>query len=236
MYTVREPVRHGHRGQVPIRQVGAYMKRNKWTLLCHNIGFATLGVLAYAAGAWNPSFFMRCYGWSPASSGIVIGIVTMVSGSLGITAGGRFADRLADRGCRDSKMRVSMYSTIASVPFGVAMYLAPNAALAAALYVPLSFLGCVWIGLGAAAIQEMMPNAMRGQATAVYLSFSSLIGPGVGPTAVALLTDYYFHNDASIGYSLLIVRLIGSLFSAAMLWLGLKQFKLTMDRLKERAS
>ena len=112
------------------------------------------------------------------------------------------------------------------------MYLAPNAVVATVSYIPLLFFGCMWIGLGPAAIQEMMPNAMRGQASAVYLLCSSLIGPGVGPTAVALLTDYYFHNDLAIGYSLLIVRVIGSLLGAALLWLGLKQFVLSVERLK----
>jgi MFS family permease len=234
LVSVREPLRRGHGGRVPVREVAGYMLSNKWTLLCHNLGYAVLSLLAYAAGAWNPTFFIRHYGWSAASSGIMMGTVSMIFGTLGVIAGGRFADRMADRGCRDSKMRVSLYTTLASLPFGVALYLAPTGALATAIYIPLMFFGCAWYGIGAAAIQEMMPNAMRGQASAIFLLMGTLIGPGIGPTAVALLTDYYFHNDAAIGYSLLIVRVVGTLLGAALLWLGLKQFRLSMDRMQSR--
>ena len=48
---------------------------------------------------------------------------------------------------------------------------------------------------------------------------------------MALLTDYYFHNEAATGYSLATVNVIGSLLPALMLWVGTKQFKLTIGKL-----
>jgi MFS family permease len=64
--------------------------------------------------------------------------------------------------------------------------------------------GAVSTGLVPAALQLITPNELRGQITAVYLLLTSLIGLGMGPTAVALLTDYYFEDPRSIGASLAI--------------------------------
>ena len=60
-------------------------------------------------------------------------------------------------------------------------------------------------GVGPAAIQEIMPNSMRGQASAVYLFVITMVGLGIGPTAVALCTDFVFGDDNALRYSLLIV-------------------------------
>jgi MFS family permease len=59
LYTVREPVRRGYSGRIPVREVWTYMMRNKRTLFCHNMAYAILSLLAYSAGAWNPTFFIR---------------------------------------------------------------------------------------------------------------------------------------------------------------------------------
>ncbi len=239
LYAIREPVRRGSAravGRIPLRQVLSYMGRNRRTFLCHNFGLGLTAFGTYAGGAWDPTFFIRTYGWSAERAGVVLGAIIMIAGSAGIVAGGRFADWLAERGHRDSKMRVAMYATLANVPLALAMYSSPNAALAAVLFVPHLFFTSAPYGVAPAAIQEMMPNAMRGQASALYLLVNTLVGLGLGPTAVALLTDYAFHNDAAIRYSLLIVSASGSLASAAVLGLGLKPFLESLERLKEYES
>jgi MFS family permease len=99
--------------------------------------------------------------------------------------------------------------------------------------VPTIFVTSLPVGVAAAAIQEMMPNVMRGQASALYLFVINLIGLGLGPTAVALVTDYVFHNDNAVHYSLLIVGTIAHVGAALLLWLGLKPFVSSLDRLKD---
>jgi hypothetical protein len=84
-----------------------------------------------------------------------------------------------------------------------------------------------------AAIQQMMPNVLRGQASAIYLFVVNLIGLGLGPTAVALMTDYVFRNDDAVRYSLLVVGTAAHLLAAGLLWNGLKPFLVSLERLKE---
>jgi MFS family permease len=88
-------------------------------------------------------------------------------------------------------------------------------------------------GVAPAAIQQIMPNAMRGQASAIYLFVVNLIGLGLGPTAVALTTDFVFRDDQAVNYSLLIVNTVAHLVAAMLLWIGLKPFMSSLDRLKE---
>ena len=58
-------------------------------------------------------------------------------------------------------------------------------------------------GPAASAAQEMTPNQMRAQASAFYLFMTNLIGLGLGPTVVALFTDYVFSDTMMIRYSLI---------------------------------
>jgi len=59
-----------------------------------------------------------------------------------------------------------------------------------------------------------MPNTMRAQASALYLFVVNLIGLGLGPTAVAMTTDYVFADDLAVRYSLLSVATLAHVGSA----------------------
>jgi MFS family permease len=244
MYTVREPVRRGVKlikgadgksrvAQVPMREVYDYILKNKRTFICHNVGFALLSFSSYGSTAWIPTFFSRNHGWSVSQAGVVYGAIVAVFGTLGIVAGGRLADWLAERGRSDANMRVGLIVSLVWLPFGLLYPVVPDATWAAALLAPTVFLASAPFGVAPAAIQQMMPNTMRGQASAVYLFVVNLIGLGIGPTAVAMTTDYVFRNDDAVNYSLLIVATLAHLAAAALLWAGLKSFPRSLDYLKQ---
>jgi MFS family permease len=244
VYTIREPVRRGIKlfkaadgrmkvAQVPLKQVFAYIFENKQTFLCHNVGFALLSFSSYGSTSWIPTFLTRNHGWTGAKPGLVFGAMVAIFGTLGIVAGGWLADRMAARGHRDANMRVGLIAALAWLPCGILYPLVPSDDWAIALMVPSVFLASAPFGVAPAAIQQMMPNAMRGQASAVYLFIVNLIGLGLGPTAVAVTTDYIFRNDYKVNYSLAIVAAIAHLVAALLLWAGLKPFMHSLDRLKE---
>ncbi|MGB0034124.1 MAG: MFS transporter [Candidatus Acidiferrales bacterium] len=244
LYTVKEPPRKGTRvtkaadgratvAKVPLRDVISYMRENRATFLCHNVGFALLAFSSFGSSAWIPAFFIRRYGWTGSQAGVVYGTILVIFGTLGIVTGGRVADWLAQRGFQDASMRVGLISALAWLPTGILFPLMPYGNWAAALLVPTVFLMGQPVGIAAAAIQEVVPNVMRGQASAVYLFVINLIGLGLGPTAVAMMTDFVFHNDNAINYSLVVVGTIAHLGAAMLLWIGLKPFLRSLDRLKD---
>ena len=155
--------------------------------------------------SWVPTLFVRKHGWSEAQAGQVYGWVVTIFSTLGVALGGWFADWLMKRGYRDATMRTGLFVALAWFPFGMLYPLVSDPWIAVALLIPSAFLASAPFGVAPAAIQQMMPNPMRGQASAVYLFVVNLIGLGLGPTAVALITDYVFRNDHAVHYSLLIV-------------------------------
>jgi MFS family permease len=99
--------------------------------------------------------------------------------------------------------------------------------------VPTVFLTAAPFGIAPAAIMQATPARMRGQAGSLYIFVTNLIGLGVGPTAVAMITDYVFHDDNRVGSSLLLVASTAHLFAGLLLWLGRKPFLRTQESLAE---
>ena len=155
-----------------------------------------------------------------------------IGGTLGIVSGGRFADWLRQRRRPDSDLRVALGGAIAGLPFVVLLPLAPSANWAAACLVPVVFFMSMPFGVAPAAIQQMMPNAMRASATAFYLFVINLLGMGLGPTIVATLTDFVFRDKNAVHLSLLVVGAVSFTLAVILLWAGLKPYRRSLDRLK----
>jgi hypothetical protein len=120
-----------------------------------------------------------------------------------------------------------------AAPFVLAFPLMESALWAAILVAPAVFFLSMPFGVAPAAIQEIMPNSMRGQASAIYLFVITLIGLGIGPTAVALVTDYVFADDTALRYSLLIVTGIAVFSSIVLLSMSLKPYRESVMRLQQ---
>ncbi|MCG4454252.1 MULTISPECIES: MFS transporter [unclassified Pseudomonas] len=238
MLAVKEPARRGVGAgvAVPLADVGRYIRANKRTVLCHNFGFAGLAFAGYGSAAWVPSFFIRTYGWDAGQVGIIYGSIVAVFGCLGILFGGRLADWMARRGRSDANMRVGLYAAIGAAPCVLSFPLMDSGVLAAVLMAPTVFFLSMPFGVAPAAIQEIMPNSMRGQASAIYLFVITLIGLGIGPTAVALVTDYVFADDQALRYSLLIVSSIAVFSSIVLLSMSLKPYRGSLLHLQQWAA
>lgn len=240
MLTVREPFRRGVRrnaagatAQEPLSAVLRYIGANWKTFSCHTLGFAFLSFSAYGSSSWIPTYFVRVHGWERAYTGIVYGTTVMIFGTLGISVGGIISDRLARKGKIDSKMRVGLYASVLWIFSGLYFPIVESANLALLLMIPTVFFTAMPFGVAPAAIQEMMPNNMRGQASAVYLFVVNLIGLGLGPTAVAMMTQHVFRSDYAVGLSLASVALVAHLISAALLLAGLRHFRESLDYLRQ---
>lgn len=239
LYTVREPVRRGllaNAARIPSRQVFSYIFKNKRTFLSHNIGFGLLSLSAYASGAWIPEYFRRVHHWDIPTIGVMFGLIVAIFGAMGMLCAGFVADWLRGRGILNANMRVGACIAILAIPVHCLAFLAPTGTWAMIWIVPGTLLSGAPFGIAPAAIQQMMPNPMRGQASAVYLFMLNLIGLGIGPTAVAFTTQHIFGRDEAVNFSLLAVNIIACLLGATILWLGSKPFLRSLVRLKEWAA
>ena len=70
---------------------------------------------------------------------------------------------------------------------------------------------------------------MRGQVMALYLLVANLIGLGLGPTVIALTTDYVFGYDAAIGKSIALCAAVLCPIAAFILWRSLSSINILLD-------
>jgi MFS family permease len=130
-------------------------------------------------------------------------------------------------------MRVALIGTLCWFPTGIAYLLVPDPALAVVLLTPTLFFAASFYGVAPAALMEFTPAPMRSQMGALYLFVGNLIGLGIGPTAVALLTDFVFQDDNRVGSSLLVVTVGAHVVAALAFGLGLKPFVRSKERVRE---
>ena len=244
IWTLREPARrsfqqapspHPHINTataIPLPEVLAYMRANWIALTCHNMAYAFSAMAIYGLAAWIPTFFIRTHGWTVVEAGRGYGWIIVIFGTAGVVIGGLISDFLASRGIRHGRMLTIAATGLAAAPFALAYPLVANPYAALALLVPATFFASLITGASPAAIQELMPNQMRGFASAVMLFAGNIIGLGLGPTSVALVTDYVYENEQMLRYSLAYVPFGILLASSAIGFAGLKPYRKSLDYLE----
>jgi hypothetical protein len=232
---VREPQRLGvaaNATSVPLREVIGYLWQHRRAVLCHNFGFAMIALASYSGNAWIPSFFIRSYGAAPGEFGITFGIILAIFGCAGIVTGGRLADYWLRQGKSDAALRVGIVAAALALPSHLGLLVPSSATLAWIFLAPATFFLAMPSGASAAAIQEIVPNRMRAQTSAVLLFIVNVIGLGIGPTAVASITDFVFHDDLAVRWSILIITSIGCLSAMALLAAGMRPYREMRARMR----
>lgn len=230
LLTVREPARSATHAVAPVAEILKFYRQHRRTLLCHHLGFAFLAMSAYGSAAWLPSYFVRVHGWDAGRFGLAYGAIVMLFCSAGALFAGAWADRWRSRGRTDASLRVAMLSTLLSLLAGLWYVFPDSGNLAMIAIIPAAFLAGMPAGLAPAALQQLAPSNMLGQVTAVSLLVINFIGLGLGPTAVALCTDYLFANDQAVGWSMLVVCGAAQLLAVLLLASGLRAFRKSVKR------
>jgi hypothetical protein len=112
----------------------------------------------------------------------------------------------------------------------------PNGWLALAGLAATSFLLAFPQGLPAAALQVITPNPLRAQMTALYFLVGNLIALGFGPTLVALVTDFGFHDPMKLRYSMAVVSATVIPLGVLLSYLALRPYRASRARAEAPAS
>jgi MFS family permease len=122
-------------------------------------------------------------------------------------------------------MRVYFIAQALAIPFGIVGPLMPS---------PWLSLACVAIGgmaasmaspVFSAALQLTTPNEMRSQVLALYFILSNAIAGSLGPTLVALITDYVAHNEADLRYVMSGIRCVLGPLGAVFMWRAIAPYR-----------
>jgi MFS family permease len=216
---------------VPMPALLGFIRDNRRTLLHHFTGLAMLVVIVYGATAWIPTFFIRTHGWEAGRIGVAYGLIFMTCGTGGLICGGLLADRLWNNGRTDAHLRVVLCSVLLMTPCFAIMPWLSSPELALLALAAATFTSSLHGGVAGAALQLITPNELRGQMTAIYFFVANLVGLGLGPTAVALFTDFVYGSPQAIGQSLSTLALLAGPLSGLLLASGLRHYRASVSRM-----
>jgi MFS family permease len=221
--TVREPARTGivTPEAVPVSEVANYLWQRRRAYGGHILGISIFIMVVYALNLWGPTYFIRTFGYTRPEAGWVFGLVMIGSGTVGLLLAGTLSDRLVSKGIHDAYVKIILFSMVAMIPSAATLAFLESDLLAIVFMSLAVFFSAFQGGLAGGTLQLMTPNRMRGQVMAVYGLSSNLIGLGLGPTVIAMTTDYVFGYDGAIGKSIALCAVILCPIGALILWRSL---------------
>jgi MFS family permease len=202
-------------------RVWPFIMSNPRYFFCHFLGFGLIAMLAFGTAAWMPALLMRHMGMEIGSVGLFMGGVGVTIGLTGYAGNGWVVDRWFAAGQRDAHLRFFAYGCVAMA------LAAPIAFLSTSLWVFLPFYSVIVVlapfsGPAVAHLQMATPPELRGQISAIYALTYNMIGMCLGPSSVAALTDYVFHDPLMVNKSMAIMVFCTGLAASAVFFAGLK--------------
>ena len=225
--TVPEPARQGRVDprSAPMLEVARFMFRGPAAriFIPTMIGTALGGILLAGVGGWRAALFARTYHIGAHVYGPLSGTISLITAPIGVIIGAWVAERMHRRWI-DSHLRLAVVVHALTMPFYILSPLMPTFQLALGCQFVMGILMMVSAPSQLAAMQIVTPNAMRAQVNAIYMITISVLGNGLGPSVVALMTDYVFRAEADLRYAMLTLAAICTPISLICLILTVKPY------------
>ena len=224
--TVREPCRiTGPKDETPsLRQVMGVLQAQPRLYIGMLVGGGLLAIVTSSLPAWVPSLLIRNHGFSIAQAGAAYGLIGVAASALGTILIPRIADAWMRRGRADALLTVFIAAVLAGTP---AMAFFAVADDATTLLLTLGIAIFLWYGAVAIpilAVQQVAPPRMRATFTAGLFFVKTFIGFASGPTIVAVLSDYMFGGEQTLGLALMTLTLIIAPLSLMLVALARRPF------------
>jgi drug/metabolite transporter (DMT)-like permease len=92
------------------------------------------------------------------------------------------------------------------------------------------FIIYVTFGPSVASFQVITPNRIRSQIGSLTQFCNNVVAQALSPLLVALCTDYIFHDDHALKYSMSIVTATMGVGALLLTWQGLKPYARSYER------
>lgn len=187
--------------KVPMGEVFKLLARKpSFWLLSFAAGFSSM--CGYGLAFWAPSFMIRSFGFDLATTSYFFGSILLIGGTIGVFAGGWFADRLG-KGDRGVYAKLPTFAWLMCVPLFAGGFLTDNPMLAWFLFLIPNGLNILWLGPVTTAMQHLVPPQMRATASASFLLINNLIGLGAGSWVMGAMSDAMAssYGDESLRYA-----------------------------------
>ncbi len=238
--TIREPVRREYlrtgvaTAASPVWETLRFIFSRWRAFIVLFLALSSLAIMAYGIGFWIPEFLRRTYHLSPEELGSYIrwrGVVVITFGLAGVLLGGWLCDVFQKRWA-DGYVRVCLISFVVMTIGYSTFALMPTPTLAILMLIPASLGAAAPTAAGAAAVVAIAPPNMRAQIIAFYYFTLNAVGFFIGPTSVALVTDYYFRDESQLRYSLASVATVVAIIGTGLLIYNLPHFRRSAEEAK----
>lgn len=192
----------------PLQPILPFIRSNSLLVSCLFATFAISGLIFTAYISWGPTLLIRQFGLSAPEAGKLLGVGLIIFGPLGAFIGGWLVDRGVARSRAAAPFHVGIIGIALMSVAGIGAALATSTAVAGTLITAALFFGSFAYPAGASLVQSIAPAEIRARFAALYLFAVTLIAATLGPTIVALLTDFLFADPQKLGASIAITLAI----------------------------
>ena len=195
-----------------------------------SIGCALTAYVSYGNGNFFPSFLIRSHGMSLADVGLVLALVSGVTGAIGTFLGGYLADKLGTEDKRWYLWVPLLGGLIGFLPYFYVL-LGENTVGILGTLVFVNIVTTVYLGPSIAIAHAIVPPGMRAMTSAVLFFVLNMIGLGLGPVVTGLLSDLLqpSYGDDSLRYAMAITAVVG-VVALLMFFLAARQLPRDLEK------
>ncbi|MDQ2861282.1 MAG: MFS transporter, partial [Pseudomonadota bacterium] len=166
---------------------------------------------------WTPALLSRNYHLSAGEIGALLGALVVVTGVAGTVLGGALSDRLAKAGGPRARIVAAAASATVALPLAF-MAFTSGAWQVLALLSWWNLFSSAGGTIGITALQEAVPNEVRGVGVSLIAFGNIFVGLGLGTMTTALITDRLFHDPLRVASSLSLVVGPAAAVATALFW------------------
>jgi MFS family permease len=202
--TFTEPSRQAMPSDAPDdRSAMGFLRDERRLIIPMLFGFSFILICGQSLISWVPSYIDREFHMTPSLYGPILSAISL-AGALTLVFKGLIMDWFFARGVKDIHLRFYSWLLLATLPLAVAVFLVKNIALFFVCYAIVGVVTIPSIAYASVAMQIVTPPKLRAQTFAIF-SVPLLVIGGLGPPLVGALTDYVFHDEARLGWSLAVI-------------------------------
>ena len=160
------------------------------------IGFPFIAFVTYSMAAFGPAFYMRNFGISEGEVATILGLITAVSGTVGVILGGYLGDKLRAKYI-NGRLYVGFMVIAIAIPTGLGFLFTESLKMSYLYYSIFQIATPLWVGIAPTTVSDLVLPRMRGVTGAFYILMVSMLGLALGPYTIGKLSDIFHTN----GYS-----------------------------------
>ncbi len=207
LLTVREPERERHApasGGSHAFGIKPYIARHALMFVLLFSAFTCIALAGNGVGMWWPFVFIRSFGMSPAETGVLLGLNSIVTGLVVALAGGWLGDWAARRDPATGRLKL-LAAALTIQGLALVPLIDPRSVVIITLALTVNVIAT---GVAATAAMSLLPGLVpphwRGRLIAVYQFIGNLVGFGLGPTLVAMVTNHVLQDESRVADAMML--------------------------------